>query len=149
MVRRPKTYRQPNHIPFLSAGWSRLPGPHDSRDSGVYSAYDSSQDYGSEYSPQVESKALVFPGGMHGRPGACAGGGMGEQRPSVPLSQLVRKLSEVEGIMPNMPLHLATAAASLSSAAQQVGCGIRVMYIMLRRAFVFPKSRFWFGRKVV
>ena len=26
------------------AGWSRLPGPHDSRDSGVYSAYDSSQE---------------------------------------------------------------------------------------------------------
>ena len=129
---------------FLSAGWSRLPGPHDSRDSGVYSAYDSSQDYGSEYSPQVESKALVFPGSMHGRPS----GGMGEQRPSVPLSQLVRKLSEVEGIMPNMPLHLATAA-SLSSAAQQVGCYIRVMYIMLRRAFFFPNRRFWFGKKVV
>ena len=106
-------------IPFLSAGWSRLPGPHDSRDSGVYSAYDSSQDYGSEYSPQVESKALVFPMG-HG-----SHGGRMEQRPSVPLSQLVRKLSEVEGIMPNMPLHLAAAAASLSSSAQQVSCCIR------------------------
>ena len=109
----------------------------------MYSAYDSSQDYGSEYSPQVESKALVFPGSMHGRPS----GGMGEQRPSVPLSQLVRKLSEVEGIMPNMPLHLATAA-SLSSAAQQVGCYIWVMYIMLRRAFFSPTAGFGLGRRL-
>ena len=111
----------------------------------MYSAYDSSQDYGSEYSPQVESKALVFPAGMQchaGRPS-----GMGEQRPSVPLSQLVRKLSEVEGIMPNMPLHLATAA-SLSSAAQQVGCYIWVMYIMLRRAFFSPTAGFGLGRRL-
>ena len=69
---------------YSTAGWSRLPGPHDSRDSGVYSG--SSQDYGE--SPVVE-KALVFPVRFPGN------GGGGEQRPSVPLSQLVRKLSEV------------------------------------------------------
>ena len=59
------------------------------------------QDYG-ECTPPVE-KSLVFPVGSG-------------QRPSVPLSQLVRKLSEVEGIMPSMPLQLAAAA---TSAAQQ------------------------------
>ena len=47
--------------------------------------------------------------------GRCGVGG--EPRPSVPLSQLVRKLSEVEGIMPSMPLHFATAAPPVHEAS--------------------------------
>lgn len=67
-------------------------GPHDSRDSGVSSG--SSQDYG-ECTPPVE-KSLVFPR-FPTRVGSS-------DRPTVPFSQLVRKLSEVEGIMPNIAL---------------------------------------------
>lgn len=61
-------------------------GRHDSRDSGVSSG--SSQDYG-ECTPTAE-KNLNFP-----RFPASS------DRPSLPMSQLVRKLSEVEGISPS------------------------------------------------
>lgn len=71
-----------------SKGSSGTRGRNDSRDSGVSSG--SSQDYG-ECTPPVE-KTLIFPRFPTPR----------TDRPSVPFSQLVRKLSEVEGITPNI-----------------------------------------------
>jgi hypothetical protein len=75
----------PNEVMFVKSvdEHERLPhGRHDSRDSGVSSG--SSQDYG-ECTPTAE-KSLMFP-----RFPATS------DRPTVPMSQLVRKLSEVEG----------------------------------------------------
>jgi hypothetical protein len=63
-------------------------GRNDSRDSGVSSV--SSQDYDLS-TPPVE-KNLIFPRFPTPR----------TDRPSVPFSQLVRKLSEIEGITPNI-----------------------------------------------
>ena len=65
---------------------------NDSRDSGVSSG--SSQDYDLT-TPPIE-KALIFPvfPNTTGRP----------DKPSIPFSQLVRKLSEVEGITPNISI---------------------------------------------
>ena len=62
---------------------------NDSKDSGVSSG--SSQDYSDLSTPPVE-KTLMFPRFPTPR----------TDRPSVPFSQLVRKLSEVEGITPNI-----------------------------------------------
>ena len=73
-------------------GSERLRGPHDSRDSGVSSG--SSQDYG-DCTPTTE-KSLIFPSRY------SVGNRVSLDRQSVQFSQLVRKLSEVEGIVPNI-----------------------------------------------
>ncbi|XP_059095436.1 serine/threonine-protein kinase par-1-like [Tigriopus californicus] len=78
---------------YLFCSEERTRGPHDSRDSGVSTG--SSQDYG-ECTPPIE-KSLGFPR-FPARVGSS-------DRPSVPISQVMRKLSEVEGIAPaNMML---------------------------------------------
>ena len=81
------------HLPSSeSMGSERLRGPHDSRDSGVSSG--SSQDYG-DCTPTTE-KSLIFPSRY------SVGNRVSLDRQSVQFSQLVRKLSEVEGIVPNI-----------------------------------------------
>lgn len=70
----------------------RVSGPHDSRDSGVSSG--SSQDYGG-FTPTTE-KSIIFPSRY------SFGNRVSLDRQSVQFSQLVRKLSEVEGIAPNI-----------------------------------------------
>ena len=85
--------KQFQHLPSTeSMGSERVRGPHDSRDSGVSSG--SSQDYG-ECTPTTE-KSLIFPS-RH-----SFGNRVSLDRQSVQFSQLVRKLSEVEGIVPNI-----------------------------------------------
>ena len=81
------------HLPLTeSMGSERIRGPHDSRDSGVSSG--SSQDYG-DFTPTTE-KSLIFPSRY------SVGNRVSLDRQSVQFSQLVRKLSEVEGIVPNI-----------------------------------------------
>ena len=81
------------HLPLTeSMGSERVRGPHDSRDSGVSSG--SSQDYG-DFTPTTE-KSLIFPSRY------SVGNRVSLDRQSVQFSQLVRKLSEVEGIVPNI-----------------------------------------------
>ena len=81
------------HLPLNeSMGSERVRGPHDSRDSGVSSG--SSQDYG-DFTPTTE-KSLIFPSRY------SVGNRVSLDRQSVQFSQLVRKLSEVEGIVPNI-----------------------------------------------
>ncbi len=76
--------------PTTPCGTAKVVGKmrNDSKDSGVSSG--SSQDYDLS-TPPVE-KTLIFPRFPTPR----------TDRPSVPFSQLVRKLSEVEGITPNI-----------------------------------------------
>lgn len=86
-----------SHQSGMSSVEDRPKGPHDSRDSGVSSG--SSQDYG-ECTPPVE-KSLGFPR-FPTRVGSS-------DRPSLPFSQLVRKLSEVEGIVPSHNMFMRTS----------------------------------------
>jgi len=82
------------HPPPLNGSTLSSPSsrePSDSRDSGVSAG--SSQDCG-EITPTVE-RQVIFP-----RLGKGTGGSV-ERRESVQFSQLVRKLSEVEGINPS------------------------------------------------
>ena len=90
--------KQFQHLPLSeSIGSERVRVPHDSRDSrdsGVSSG--SSQDYG-DCTPTTE-KSLIFP------PRYSIGNRVSIDRQSVQFSQLVRKLSEIEGIVPNIPM---------------------------------------------
>lgn len=84
-----RDHSTPHPQPYMFCSEDRTRGPHDSRDSGVSTG--SSQDYG-ECTPPIE-KSLGFPR-FPARVGSS-------DRPSVPIYQVMRKLSEVEGIAPS------------------------------------------------